>query len=102
MAWAEPTTTPAVQSDIHVRVLTLLALAADYGYKFLDQSDFASAFKPLIAKAAQTLIKKADAEIRKMSEADIREQVSFIRDQVIPFILQDQDEAPIEQQDNHQ
>lgn len=83
-------TTPAVKLNLRDRVKALLSAAIEEGYKFLDASKFPEITRKLIKQGAKNLATRLEKQIESMSDEDLLTQIYFVRDQIIPFLIGDE------------
>jgi hypothetical protein len=80
-------------SNIHSRVRSIIAVALELGYDFLNKSKLNSATKLLVNQGAKRLVDIVANQVDYMPEADIRKQLLYVRDEVIPYLLGDMEVA---------
>jgi hypothetical protein len=85
--------TPLVTADpnLHQRVAAIFAAALEEAYKLIEASKFDGITKRLIVGLVKTASLRFDKLLAEMDDAKILEQIYFVRDEIIPFLLGSQE-----------
>lgn len=82
------------QTDLKARLRAVFQSAMDMASGFLGGSKFNPVTQKLIVQLSKLAAEKVEHMIEGMTDNEIRNQIYFVRDDLIPFLLGDDDQNP--------